>query len=199
MKGWERDGGGRWESGEEGQETTRRSIYDYVTRLSIELFKAFSTSRRLTPSPSNSHFPPASLYRYAKSAWVSIGNLEDADCFRLPSIFSLNLLAKSFEIVSARSTTSMGTPARFATCVPKEDVAIPSISLYRNTSYGELRTDCGAKSQNPYLPLFIVDQCLHVHVPDIRVVCVIVCQRPVVGGKKGQSQCMRGQSMQDSL
>ena len=63
-----RDEGMRGREEESGQETTRRSIYDYVTRLSIELFNPFSTSRRLTTSPSNSHFPPASLYRYAKSA-----------------------------------------------------------------------------------------------------------------------------------
>jgi hypothetical protein len=56
----------------------------------------------------------------------------------LPSSFSLNLLAKSFEMTSARSTTSIGTPARFATCVPKDDVAMPSISLYKNTSYGKI-------------------------------------------------------------
>jgi hypothetical protein len=57
----------------------------------------------------------------------------------------------------------------------------------------------GAISQNSYLPLFIVDQCLHVHVSDTRVVGVIVGQRPVVGGKKCQGQCVRGQTMQDSL
>ena len=56
-----------------------------------------------------------------------------------------------------------------------------------------------AKLQNTYLALFVVDQRLHVHVPDIRVVGVIVCQGPVVGGKKCQGQCVRGQSMQDSL
>jgi hypothetical protein len=69
-----RDGGMREKDGwsvcgqSEKKETTRRSLYDYVTRLSIEFLNTISTSRRLTPSPSNSHIPLASLHRYAKSA-----------------------------------------------------------------------------------------------------------------------------------
>lgn len=50
----------------------------------------------------------------------------------------------------------------------------------------------GALSQNSYLTLFVVDQCLHVHVSDTRVVGIIIRQRPVVGGKKRQGQCVRG-------
>lgn len=58
-----------------------------------------------------------------------------------------------------------------------------------------LRMINAEKSQDPYLPLFVVDQCLHMHVSDIGVVGIIVCQGPIVGGKECQSQGVRGQSM----
>jgi hypothetical protein len=65
-----RDGRDGWSVSvsEKDKETTRRSIYDYVTRLLIELLNTINASRRLTTSPSNPHIPLASLHRYAKSA-----------------------------------------------------------------------------------------------------------------------------------
>lgn len=70
-----RDGGMREKDGwsvcgqsEKDKEATRRSIYDYVIRLSIEFLNTINTSRLLTTSPSSSHIPLASLHRYAKSA-----------------------------------------------------------------------------------------------------------------------------------
>ena len=77
--------------------------------------------------------PEATLQMNAKSAWVTNGILEVVERFASNRV--LNCLAKSFEICSARWTTSGDTPARLATCVPKDDSAAPLVSLYVKTSW----------------------------------------------------------------
>jgi hypothetical protein len=49
-----------------------------------------------------------------------------------------------------------------------------------------LRMDGAVKEWELYLPLFVVDQGFHMHVSDICVVGVVVCQGPIVSGKKSQ-------------
>ena len=98
-----------------------------------------NTSRWRTASSGIASAPVASLKMYAKSACATSGRR----LFFLPSRRALKWRAKSFETTSARSTTLSGTPARFATWVPNEELATPSTSLYRKTSCGE----CGVSGR----------------------------------------------------
>ena len=93
-----------------------------------------NTSRWRTVSSGIASAPVASLKMCAKSACATSGRR----LFFLPSRRALKWRAKSLETTSARSTTLSGTPARFATWVPNEELATPSTSLYRKTSCGEV-------------------------------------------------------------
>lgn len=94
-------------------------------------FRHFRMSLRFALFSGSWTSPFARRRRNTKSAWATSGSVE----VRLPSMRSLNCLAKSVEMTSARFTTSIGTPARLATWVPKDDEATPSTSLYKKTSY----------------------------------------------------------------
>ncbi len=50
-----------------------------------------------------------------------------------------------------------------------------------------------------YITLLVVDDRIHVHVADVRVICVIICEGTVVSGEECDWQRVRRQLMQDSL
>lgn len=48
-----------------------------------------------------------------------------------------------------------------------------------------------------YLAFFFVDYGAHVHVADVRMVVVVVCQGGVMGGEAAERECMSSELMQD--
>jgi hypothetical protein len=53
--------------------------------------------------------------------------------------------------------------------------------------------------EEAHVTLFVVHQCLHVHVPDVGMVRKVIRQRAVMGSKKGEGQCMCCKLMQYGL
>lgn len=59
--------------------------------------------------------------------------------------------------------------------VQEYELGIVKTDLYQGT----------AARGHAYLSLLVIDQRLHMHVPDIRMVSVVVCQGSIVRGEKG--------------
>lgn len=139
-----------------------------------------SSSRCLNGSSGSFKLPMARDKRYVKSAWATKGSLDTSDFFFRSSILALNCFAKSSETTSARLTTSSGTPASLATCVPKDEDATPSTNLYRKTSYGSVNRLALHCVEFTCLVFFVVEHSGHVHVPDVWMIGKIIGERTIM-------------------
>lgn len=132
----------------------------------------------------------ASRWRYAKSACATRGR----DDIRRCSSRRVDSAKKVAESCSARVTTDMGTPARWATSGESGGAGVSGFESAKvdvrgqTGSVGRFGAALDELVEEGDLAFLFVDDAAHVHAPDVRVIRIVVRERAVVSLVESENQ-----------